>query len=536
MPLSEVISGSLNGLRGESPETLETVQKEAREFADARKSRGYNPAKFALLRDCVLNGSGHPLCKYLLRSDRRAPAASARQSREEQRKLAKAFRKRDIDTLNGAGEGHLIDALKSFSDFKSLKPVTDAVLKASACASPALLTALGMKAEREFPAPEYKALAESLYSRALDCSKGQGAARAAYRLGLLQVWDNKSAAANATLTKVLDDDSKDEYDSRALYWRLKIARSAGDEKQAAELKSRLVSSFPLTLHSLLVEAEGGKLKAPSYMSDEDPLVSFRSRSRPELNSILASVEMLQSMNESKPALDLLEASMDDFKGAEREVRLYTAVLFRRSGDSLRNFQVLTSLFKENASLMSRASLELFYPRFAFDSVTKACGDGLDPYLMLSLIRQESAFNENAHSHAGAIGLMQVMPRTGKLLSRVSRNQLFNPDTNVKVGVKYFSRLMERFDGSVELSLAAYNAGPERVDEWRERYPVKDKMLFVDLVPFRETREYVASIARNYYWYLSLYNKDALEKTPPARAIASKGDGASQPFLLDFLGN
>jgi soluble lytic murein transglycosylase-like protein len=71
-------------------------------------------------------------------------------------------------------------------------------------------------------------------------------------------------------------------------------------------------------------------------------------------------------------------------------------------------------------------------------------------------------------------------------------------------VRFFSRLVERYDGNVEFALAAYNAGPERVDVWRMRYPVENRLLFLDLIPFKETREYVASIARNYYWYQRLY--------------------------------
>jgi soluble lytic murein transglycosylase len=532
-PLSEVLAKDLNGLAAETPALLESIRGAAHDFAASRKARGYTPEKFALLRRCVADETANPLCAYLIRGERPARASSARQSRAEQRRLARAFRAGDMTALNVASESSLIDALKSFSTFKSLRPIADRALESATCPAPSLLTSLGMKAERDFPKPEYKALATSLYGRAIACAEGHGAARAAYRLGLFQLGEGRVAEADRSLAQVVDDKSNGEYDSRALYWRGKLAVRAGETQKAAELKAQLIQDYPLTLHALLADTEGGKFKAPSYLSPEDPLVAFRSRAKPELNGLIASIEALQSQGELRAAYDVLEASMDRFRDAEREVRLYTAVLFKRSGDSLKKFQVLSALFKEHRSLMSKASLELFYPRIILDSVTKACGEKLDPYLMLSLIRQESAFNENARSGAGAIGLMQVMPRTGHLVSRVSRNQLFNPDVNVKVGVKYFSRLMERFDGSVEHALAAYNAGPERVDEWVERYPVKDRMLFVDLVPFRETREYVASIARNYFWYLSLYKKESLEIAAPVRALASQ-DAATQPFLFNFI--
>jgi soluble lytic murein transglycosylase len=88
-----------------------------------------------------------------------------------------------------------------------------------------------------------------------------------------------------------------------------------------------------------------------------------------------------------------------------------------------------------------------------------------------------------------------------------------------LGVKFFSSLLDRFSGDAELALAAYNAGPERVDSWLKRYPVANRALFVDLIPFRETRDYVSLIARNYYWYQALYGLG------PGRGRVSRSDNA-----------
>jgi soluble lytic murein transglycosylase len=97
-----------------------------------------------------------------------------------------------------------------------------------------------------------------------------------------------------------------------------------------------------------------------------------------------------------------------------------------------------------------------------------------------------------------------MPTTAKKIAKIrSIRELFNPSTNIQVGSKYFSSLMRTYGGDAELALAAYNAGPHRVDQWIKRYPVKDRILFLDLIPFKETREYVAAIARNYFWYVRL---------------------------------
>jgi soluble lytic murein transglycosylase len=132
-------------------------------------------------------------------------------------------------------------------------------------------------------------------------------------------------------------------------------------------------------------------------------------------------------------------------------------------------------------------------------------------ILMSLIRQESAFDPRARSRAGALGLMQVMPMTARRVAGVSTRKLREVDTNLQVGSKYFAMLLNQFDNDVELALAGYNAGPHRVKDWLRRYPVSDRILFNDLIPFKETREYVAAIVRNYFFYRRLESTPA----PPA---------------------
>jgi hypothetical protein len=93
---------------------------------------------------------------------------------------------------------------------------------------------------------------------------------------------------------------------------------------------------------------------------------------------------------------------------------------------------------------------------------------------------------------------------------ISTHEILDPKNNVRLGTLYFRSLLEQYDGDAELALAAYNAGPDKVDAWLKRYPVENRMLFFDLIPFKETRDYVALIARNYFWYMSLYG-DTLAK-------------------------
>ncbi|MGC2645449.1 MAG: transglycosylase SLT domain-containing protein, partial [Candidatus Sulfotelmatobacter sp.] len=135
---------------------------------------------------------------------------------------------------------------------------------------------------------------------------------------------------------------------------------------------------------------------------------------------------------------------------------------------------------------------------------------LDPYLVASLIRQESEFNPNAVSRANAVGLMQLLPKTGKLvakevrLRRYNASQLYTPAVNLQLGTRYFRGMVDKFGGSFEYALAAYNAGSDRVDDWLAQGKYRDPQEFVESIPFTETREYVQAILRNASVYKQLY--------------------------------
>jgi soluble lytic murein transglycosylase len=136
-------------------------------------------------------------------------------------------------------------------------------------------------------------------------------------------------------------------------------------------------------------------------------------------------------------------------------------------------------------------------------------NGLDPYLVASLIRQESEFNPAIISYANAYGLMQVEPSTGRMLARqegiggFSTNQLLNPELNLRLGTRYFKQLLDRFGGVPEYALAAYNAGESRVVDWQAAGPYRGMDEFVESIPFTQTREYVQAIMRNVEMYRAL---------------------------------
>lgn len=140
---------------------------------------------------------------------------------------------------------------------------------------------------------------------------------------------------------------------------------------------------------------------------------------------------------------------------------------------------------------------------------------IDPAVIFAIIRQESAFNADAVSPVGALGLMQIMPKTGEYIAgRLkepwdSTQALFNPDTNVRYGAFYYRRMLQQFDQHFALAAAAYNAGPHRVKRWLPKDQPMAADIWIEMIPFDETRNYVKSVLSYALIYQQQLNGDAL---------------------------
>jgi hypothetical protein len=164
---------------------------------------------------------------------------------------------------------------------------------------------------------------------------------------------------------------------------------------------------------------------------------------------------------------------------------------------------------------------------------------LDPYLLAAIIRQESAFNPKAVSRANAYGLTQILPSTGRDLSRrlrvrpYSTRMLFQPSLNLKLGSYYLRILLDQLDGKWAATLASYNAGKSRAVNWLTWGEFREPAEFVETIPFSETRSYVQIVFRNADIYRRLYGKH------PAAAAKTKaklyhGDGSLVPSSSGHL--
>ena len=153
-----------------------------------------------------------------------------------------------------------------------------------------------------------------------------------------------------------------------------------------------------------------------------------------------------------------------------------------------------------------------YPLKYSESVEKYAKEyDIDKYLAFAIIKVESNFKEDAKSSSNAVGLMQIMEATAietarKMNLDVTEEDLYNPDLNINIGLRYFTSLLEKYNNKYNLAIIAYNAGIGNVDKWIQEGIIKKDGTDIENVPFKETNNYVRKILRDYEIYKKLYEK------------------------------
>ena len=303
----------------------------------------------------------------------------------------------------------------------------------------------------------------------------------------------------------------------AAFWAGRLLFSLDRDREGRELLSRLRRELPLSYYSV----RAGELLGAPY----DPPIPSLTDSLPFpifLQEGLVTFDRLRQAGLPQGAAweaDVLAA----------QLRMEEDILSRQGG-LLRLAKELNSrgFTREGINLgwelrregrpWDRELLAAVYPFPYQEIVVAEAGErGLDPFLMAGLIRQESAFWAEARSRADARGLMQVLPATGRELARASGPEGFEADShlyeaeiNIHLGMLFFADMRRRFGEDLPIILSAYNAGPTRALRWREFPEVADMALFVERIPFVETRGYVKNVLVNREVYRWLYGLDSVD--------------------------
>jgi soluble lytic murein transglycosylase len=306
----------------------------------------------------------------------------------------------------------------------------------------------------------------------------------------------------------------------ALYWRGRIYEEEGhDFAQAANYYRAVATNYTNFYYGYLARQRLGVLGNQPTIAPAAALASIRKLTAPELTA-----DIPQDDPHVIKAKLLANAALNEFIGPEIAAgagsaqwgSLAQAQIFASYGENSRALQAMKrsgiSFFALPASKIPTEYWKLMFPQpYWSDLVTDSGHNGVDPYLVASLVRQESEFNPGAVSPAHAYGLMQLLASVGKENARkegiksFQATELLNPAINLELGTRNLRSVLDRFGGQPEYALAAYNAGDVPVRQWMALGDYKDVAEFVESIPYTETREYVQAILRNREVYRMLYS-------------------------------
>jgi soluble lytic murein transglycosylase len=309
--------------------------------------------------------------------------------------------------------------------------------------------------------------------------------------------------------------------SAALYWIGRIDEKSNSLDSARALYTEIDSRYPNHYYADLARrrldeiGKGAPVASVTALTQHLPMPrKLAPQVGPEMSAVLDRGRLLFDLGLDEDAEgELIRA---DYRKADS---LWVGLeLFRIKSDRLEHGRGLRYMKRYGFGYLNipvyaapRAFWEGLYPMpWEADLRKRAEPHGLDPYLVAGLIRQESEYDHAAVSRAGAIGLMQVMPSTGSAIFQklgipgFSPAKLRDPDVSLRLGTYHLKEVVDRFNGSLELALAAYNAGAKRADEWITWGNFEEPAEFVETIPFTETRGYVQSVLRNRDMYRRLY--------------------------------
>lgn len=328
----------------------------------------------------------------------------------------------------------------------------------------------------------------------------------------------------------------------SIYFLAKISCILGKRDECRGYYINLIENFPLNYYSFLAQNRLKEIfNEEIAFPDFEPLYDLGDDSlsiseQPEKfivaqEGILRFNKALQLMKLRLEGMAQRELSSLNVKISNDYRTLYfMATLRQRVKDYKGSMKILRSLFVEKMlNRPSRAELRFWkrmFPIAYFSYVREnAQNFSIDPLLILSIMREESHFNPISVSPAGAIGLMQIMPKTGRLIaSRIGieefdTDMLDIPEINIRFGSWYLSQLLIKFGNQLPFSIAAYNAGPAAMDRWLKKNRISDLDLFIEEIPYKETRNYVKKVLQTYGIYNYIYrNKDGKNLLPLSQSF------------------
>jgi soluble lytic murein transglycosylase len=318
---------------------------------------------------------------------------------------------------------------------------------------------------------------------------------------------------------------------KAAFWGALDAERAGDQARALTMYRALLLRYGAgwygynaerhiaeitrrNIKQLAPESDAVLSRAVAKLQFNPPVVETMN---PADEERLEKAASLMLINQAQSALSELEAARNRAANSPR-INLQIAQIYRSRNENVSAVNVLKRAYPDYGQAllneMPRAAWDVFYPLGWWSTIKEeAKRNNIDPYLIAGLIRQETIFNPQAVSRANAMGLMQLLPSTGRSVAKryslgggaISSADLFNPILNIQLGTAYVAEQIRSF-GRFEYVAAAYNGGPSRVARWLRELPAGEIEEWVDSIPLSETRAYVQGVYRNARQYKRLYDE------------------------------
>lgn len=328
----------------------------------------------------------------------------------------------------------------------------------------------------------------------------------AQEAGLQHFWDKAWSAyargdlngAIPWLTFVRDTYRNPNIRRQANYWYARSIERLGRKEEAAAIYHDLAAAPYADVYVTFAVARGAPRKEVTTNPLDDHKPDWPEIAEKSMPSELRLAYELTALTDLRNAR--LEIQRNLNRANEPFADALMGDLYNSTGDTLLMMRSLRRAFPDLATVEQDSVpayfLRMYYPtKYQDEIIRNAKKNGVDPYVVMGLIHQESYYNPKARSVVGATGLMQLMPSTGREIARRlhTSSNLENPDTNIRLGTYYFRMLVDMFNGAVNLAIASYNAGQGNVLRWKRAARGKPMDEFLESLPYAETRNYVKRV-------------------------------------------
>lgn len=354
--------------------------------------------------------------------------------------------------------------------------------------------------------------ANELFEMALEVSDPESREETLFQMILVRVATNRYKEVLKLSEKYKLLETVASYGSRIGFWLAYSLDQVGEKTLANHLFNTISKTRDVSYYSILSRKFINSPTQIAVSKTEETFLSSKDVTSlsNDLKKLAKRINIWSELTASDFLTLEIGEALDSIESPDQNRKFLIALgdLFNTQGNYLETFKLLHSHIYRGDIVPRKSEYDLLFPTPFFEDI-KDNSLGIDPLVILSLVRQESAFNPRAMSPVGARGLMQLMPATAKRFSRrVRTSALLHPQTNIKIATKYLRKLLEMYDGNLVYTLAAYNAGESRVKRWRKDVFISDNPLIqVELIPYKETRNYVKLIYRNIHFYQQLLEQE-----------------------------